>query len=317
MQHMRLFLLATAIPSLCAAAAITDIAVTNQSTANFVTDTGTRLREFRTAADTPASATLSGTNTLQFTNRFAWMSGHRVDPGGPTVALINNNLVSYTLAFTVEDPTNIGYQLSFDTVFRGYLTTAWQANSGTGISQVFAAGTLMNANFDSGSGFGGIIGSLATDIEVASATDVNPLVNLLVARNGSYAAGNFVGTRTFQLRFSSVGANTIGAMQNFNAGESNVRFGLDPTSAGFDYASYPGLDGEDASTHGHFITVTAQFRDGAGGEVPEPSSALLFLLGAAGLICLPVKWSEPTRLRNTNRNGAIDRIALGRTSDRN
>ena len=235
------------------------------------------------------------------------------------VALLNNNLVSYTLAFTVEDPTSIGYQLSFDTVFRGYLTTAWNGNSNTGVSQVFAAGTFMNASFDSGGGFGGIIGALATDIEVASATDVDPLVNLLVAKNGSYAAGNFVGTRTFQLKFSSVGANTIGAMQNYNSGEANVRFGLDPTSAAFDYASYPGLDGEAASTHGHFITVTARFRDDIGdpgGEVPEPSSALLFLIGAAGLICLPVKWSEPTGSRNTNRNGAIDRIALGRTSDR-
>lgn len=258
------------------AAAISNVSVTNNSGANVSINDPLRLREFRTEATVPASGAVNG-NTVTLDSRFAWMSAHRVNTGGPTVALLNSNLVAYDLLFTVEDPLNQGYTLAFDSVFRGYLTAKQETNTSTGVSSVFSSGTLMGAHLDTGSGFGGLITALTTTTGVANATAANPLVNLLVSDSGHFDAGSFSGTRSFVLRFTSVGSNTVGALQNFNTGEADVRFGLDPTLAGFTNATYPGLDGESIGTHGHFVTVSAVF--GSASEVPEPATIGMVLVG--------------------------------------
>ncbi|HYP06023.1 MAG TPA: PEP-CTERM sorting domain-containing protein [Bryobacteraceae bacterium] len=263
----------------CQAAAITDIQLMNNSSASFVTETSIRAREFRTEATTPSSGTVAG-DVVSFTNRMAWMSAHRVFPGPSGLPLIHGNLVSYDLAFTVEDPGMLGYTLSVDSVFRGYLTALWQGVSRPTTDGVFAAGTLMGAEIDDGAGFGSLINALNTSTDVATATEDNPEVNLLVEKMGSYQVGQYAGTRTFILRFASVGNNTQAALHNYNIGEVNVRFGLDPTYGNFQNARYPGDDGQVVGTHGHFVTVTADF-DQDTSTVPEP--ATFPLLGGAGI----------------------------------
>ena len=283
-----------AVPA--AAAAITGIAIDNNSSPDLQSDTGTRLREFRTQATAPTAGTLAG-DTVSFDARFAWMLAHRVLPGGPTVALLNSGLVAYDLAFRVEDPFSVGYTLSIDSVMRGFITAQWESNSGSGISGVFAAGTLMSASLDSGSGFT-LLPALATTTAVATATDVNPFVNQLVFDTGLYDAGSFVGTRDFTLRFSSVGSNTIGALQNFNTGEADLRFGLDPLLSGFTAAGYPGVDGESADQHGHFLTIAARFNAEPAGQVSEPGTLALLGIGMLSLACRTKKASrrEPAGL---------------------
>lgn len=256
---------------------ITNITFINNSSPTLLIDDPTRLREFRTESSFPVAATTIG-DSATFTHRLAWMSGHRVLPGGGTVALLNSNLVAYDLSFTIEDPTSLGYTLDIDSTIRGYATAFWESNSSTGVSQTFAAGTLMGASLDSGAGFGSLITDLSTTIAIASATDTTPFANQLVSRSSSFAAGSFVGTHTFTLRYTTVGANTIGALQNFNTGEADVRFGLDPTLSGFLHAAYPGADGEAAADHGHFLTITADFNADAA-VVPEPATLSLVGLG--------------------------------------
>lgn len=267
--------LAAASPTTLAAA-ITNIFTTNVSSADFALNTATELQEFRTLASAPSAGALIG-DTASFTSHMAWMSAYRVPLGAGGVAQLNSNLVSYDLSFTVDDPLNQGYDLSFDAAMRGFANAFWESNSGTGVDGVFSAGTLMTASLDSGAGFVPV-SALATTTGIASANSTTPDVNLLIAKTGSFDAGSFSGTRAFTLRFSSAGNNTIGALQNFNTGEADLRFGLDPTLSGFLRAEYPGADGESIDTHGHFVTVNAEFRPAA---LPEPETFVLLLSGLA------------------------------------
>lgn len=267
------------------AAAITGIGIVNNSSADsqLVTDGGNRLREFRTESTAPSAASAAG-DTVSFATRFAWLSAHRVLAGGPTVALLHSNLVAYDLGFRIEDPLAVGYTLSIDALMRGFLTALWEGSSNAdAVTGAFAAGTLMSASLDSGSGFGALIPELTTTTGVATANITTPFVNRLVFKQDSFDAGSFTGTHDFALRFASAGSNTIGAMQNFNLGEADVRFGLDPLLAGFSNAAYPGADGEGADAHGHFLTVTARFNAAPGGGTPLPEPGTLTLLGAAAL----------------------------------
>lgn len=287
-MHLRAVILAIGIgaslPPPTMAAVISNIRIDNNSSpdAALITSNGERLREFRSAGTAPTGVTAAG-DVVSFDTRFAWMSAQRILPGGEQVLPSHANTVAYDLGFRIEDPLSLGYTLSIDAVFRGFLTALSNGAAGTGAARVFAAGTLMSATLDSGSGFGGLIAPLTTAIDVATATDSERFVNLLVDEAARYEAGRFAGSRDFVLRFAALSNNVIASMQNFNRGEANVRFGLDPTLAGFVNAAYPGADGESADRHGHFLTVTARFDgrpDGAdGGQVPEPGTLALLGLG--------------------------------------
>jgi hypothetical protein len=269
------------LPPPAVAAVISNIRIDNNSSrdAAVVTSNGERLREFRSGSTAPTSAASAG-DTVSFDTRFAWMSAQRILLGGEQVLPSHANTVAYDLGFRVEDPLSVGYTLSFDAVFRGFLTALSEGVAGAGAARVFATGTLMSATLDSGGGFGGLIAPLTTTIDSATATDSERFVNLLVDEVARYEAGRFAGSRDFVLRFASLSNNAIASMQNFNRGEANVRFGLDPTLGGFLNAAYPGADGEPADRHGHFLTVTARF-DGRpdGGQAPEPGTLALLGLG--------------------------------------
>lgn len=136
----------------------------------------------------------------------------------------------------------------------------------------------MSASPDSGAGFVPVA-ALATTIAVVQPTSAAPFANELLLDTGQIDGGNLVGTRDFTLPFSSVGSNAIAAVQNFNTGEGDLRFGLDPVSSRFLNASYPGVDGETADQHRHFVTVRAIFNDTPIAQAPEPDSLALVALG--------------------------------------
>lgn len=248
----------------------------NRSDHDRLVDEPLRVREFATEGGFTVPPTLAG-DTAFFEHRLAWMAAHRVEPNLPFTVLSFGNTVAYELSFTVADPAARGYTLDISSVLRGYVSARWDGNQGLFPSTVFATGTLMAAALDSGAGFVRLT-ELDTATRVAIATDATPSVHLLVERAGQHAAGSFVGTRSFTLRYSTLVDNTDAALQNLNHGEANVRFGLAATSPRFVDAGYPGLDGEAAHLHGHFVGVSVVYA-----PVPEPAVALLLAGGLAAL----------------------------------
>ena len=276
--RIALFCAAMAFPFLLAhAATIGDIRATNLSEPDRTTTTpGISYREFATDLQVPASAQQSGlTSTL--TSRFSWFNGYRVEKDGASVPQIFSNLVEYSVAFEVLDPLNAGYTVDFDTAFRGWLSAAHESFDAIPNSYVFPDGALMSAEL-SVDGTSIPVTALATDVDVVVADEEEPLVEQKMERYGSYDAGTFFGKHVFKLTFSTVGANVITAMSNYNWGEGTVRFGLGGGNKAFHYGSYPTPDGTAAQEDGHFLSVrVTSLADDT--EVPEPGTMATAALG--------------------------------------
>src|SRR5687768_8904857 len=109
------------------AATISGVVVNNLSDADSTSvntpagKTGSTTREFRSLIDNVSPVTVSGVQA-EFSTHMIWMAGLEVDPDGPVVANILQHRAAMEILFTVEDPENNGYTLSFDAVQRGYVT---------------------------------------------------------------------------------------------------------------------------------------------------------------------------------------------------
>lgn len=264
----------------CAATAngagIIGITFLNNSTPNGQAITPGQAAEFRTQASTPASASVVP-NGYTFTNRFAWMLATRVNADGSLNGAQNAAQVSYDLTFTVEDSLNQGYNLDFAADYRGYNYAAWR--SGNGPEGITALGTPLTATLLDSGGSTPLLGLVALS-STATADSTNPVANVLASGSGTHDAGFFSGTRTFTLRFTGFPLlNTLNKIPSDSTGEAAVRFGLDPTIAQLNFADYPGLDGEAASQHGHFVSVRAAFLDPAPAQVPEPGTLGMAVAG--------------------------------------
>lgn len=261
-----------------AAVLVADAALINNSTLDGVTGDNGIARSWHTD-----NTLTTGELTLQ--NHFRYQNALVVrQPEGPDVALTSGRTAAFDIRFTVLDPTNLGYELSVETVLRGYRTV----RSDNGIMGTASAGSFsgrIDLNMDDGID---TLGTQVDDLTILSQPDSSTTsVNSLVDASESLAAGTFFGTRTFGLRFTTSGSVNNVFLQNNGAGEVATRFGLDPVDSGvsgappFADAFYPGSDGESATAHGHFANV----RVTPLGVVPEPASCILLATGL-GLLFL-------------------------------
>jgi hypothetical protein len=273
------------------AVTISSTSVSNNSAPN-QTYGGTGIaRSFQTAnvlgsvVNNPGGATLS--NHFMFNNTL-----RVVQPEGPNAALTQGRLAAYQLDFTVDDPTNVGYELIVETNYRGYVS----ARSHNGVTATASAGHLSGyidtdttdaldtlGDFEANlSNFGGSISTQSS------------LVNGLIQKSETYNAGIFSGTRNMALLFSTFGSVNNVFLQNVGDGEATARFGFDATQAAnapsLAIGTYLGPDGEAASNHGHFVNITVRSLGddatppGPRIAVPEPASALMMLLGGSILL---------------------------------
>jgi len=238
---------------------ITNIEVTNSSSSNLATS----VREFETESFLSPVSTLGLTRS--FSHRLA--AFNKLVATG-TVAQTNKRSVAYQLDFTVEDPANVGFELSLESIIRGVST----------VTQTFSANESLTA----------VATGLTFDMRIDDSTDAPDTFKLLPAPlfgqgSGSVSVtgigsdsifdesiaqaslGNFVGTTSFNLRITSATTPTTNVIfQNNHRGEGEVIYGLGTLPSQYEHLNLDDL--------GHLTTVSVTF-------VPEPSTATFFALG--------------------------------------
>lgn len=209
-------------------------------------------------------STLSGVQTVGdttfFTHRMAAWNWY--DANG-TVAQVNKGNVIYDLEFTVNDPLNLGYEISLENMLRGISlvdigtnpTAGFCYSTGLGLASYFGSTFLT-----------GISGStLGTGFQTAG------YHALYEEYTGTQFVGTFQGTSTFNFHLTSLVTPTTNVVfDNFASGRGEVIYGLGVIPGGFGQ-----YDMEDL---GHFLTVNVKMN-----AVPEPGTTGVLGLALTGL----------------------------------
>lgn len=263
---------------------VSGITVTNTSDPNRVLAVTGRTQEFQSTISSVSSVTTAGL-TSSFSSHLSWMLADEVDPNGPGVALIGLYDAGMQIQFTVEDPTHVGYNLSFDGMMRGYLTAVYTPGTSTASTPVSVGQGFFPVRLDQGAGFS-LVAGFGVSGMTATATETSPMSNVLVSSSDSHDAGNFVGTKTFGLLFDvSPSPNVSTIMQNGVEGQTSARFGLDPTQGDLELGLYANaLDGELAANHGLFIDVNVTAL--APSPVPETLGTPYMMLTLAATLMI-------------------------------
>jgi PEP-CTERM motif len=245
----------------------------NTSSANTHTVASYEAEAFRSTLAWSAPTLVQGAAVA--THRAAWSVG-RASYGNDLILGQTDKQLSYTVGFRIEDPDRLGYRLDVMSLLRGYFTAE------TASLSVFVSmtGVAMSASVDSGTGFAA---APALDTSSQSLTFIggNRSVNTLFAEQATLDLGSFAGSRDFAIRFVAADHNLRLRLDMLGTGQVGLRFGLNPGLAELNQIAYPGLDGEPASEHGHFLTVRATYNLA---PVPEPTTWALLAGGLAGLL---------------------------------
>jgi hypothetical protein len=262
------------------AATITNVTVTNLSTADFSRVGGEGQIEFRSGVTSYSPPSQVGP-FVSMTAVLGWLFAAR-SPEGVVSPLAENVVIGYEVSFTVEDPLNEGYMLGVNSSLNGWLTAQWSfgdtealgAYLGDFDADVSRNGTYVNAPNLQLPG-----GSTSASVDVVATND--PVVNFA----GAFSAVIQTGTANYSVRYYTPLAllGTTGP-----AGEVAMRFGMQPTLGGFTIAGTPGEDGEEASLHGLSTEIyMLSLGDGGGGgvtEAPEPGTFALMGGALLGLV---------------------------------
>jgi hypothetical protein len=229
-----------------ASASITNVAVTNNSSANENTPTA-----FFQTQSTLQPVTTSGLTTyfnhhMAFRNQFTGTGG---------VAQTHRRNVIFTIDFTVEDPSNHGFTLEADSSLFG-LSTVTVTSAGRGD----ATGAFLFVHYDDSTdppGTFSTLGSLSTTTSGVHATNFGS-ASIIDNDVADVVVGNYVGTTSFSFNFTTIGTPTTNVFfQNGDTGFGEV-----------DYLSSP--------LYGHSVSFTATYL------VPEASGMALL---TAALSC--------------------------------
>lgn len=182
---------------------------------------------------------------------------HRVAARNTRVALgqaaqVNKRNVVYQLDFTVDDPANLGFRLSVETVIRG---VSWVNPTSDADDPAFASGLIFGVTWDDSTDAPDTfvplqllngVGTPGLVVDSVGATGE------LQSEDASGTAGVFVGTTSFSLRFTTVTTPTTNVgFQNGQTGSGVVEYGIGPLPDGFDDV--------DLNDLGQFLTVRARF----------------------------------------------------------
>jgi hypothetical protein len=270
------------------AATISSLAILDGSSANEAITTGSnRLLEWQTSSNL-SPVTISG-DVVSFSHQMQFYNGYHIPIGSSGFALTHKRNIIYDLTFTIQDPTNRGYSVSVDSLLRGYSTGQWL--DGTSSNALIATGVTLSGRIDTDTNDAtNTLTNQLTRLTMNSASGVtanqtNTFVNNFAEDSDSYNAGDFVGTRSFALRFTTLPTPTTNVfLQNNQSGQGSIRYGFNNTLAGLDPTGQfqSGDVITDNDELGHFISVTAEFNPEA---VPEPGSSMLLLVSLAPLLC--------------------------------
>lgn len=209
-------------------------------------------------------STLTGVQTVGDTSFFTHrMAARNWLVANGSVAQVHKGNVIYDLEFTVNDPLNLGYEISLENVLKGISLV----DVGTNPTAGFCYSTGLNLASYYGSTFlAGISGStLGTGFQTAG------YHALYEEYTGTQFVGNFQGTNTFNFHFTSLVTPTTNVVfDNFAFGRGEVIYGLGSIPTGFEQYDMADL--------GHFLTVNVKMN-----AVPEPGSVGLLGLVMAGL----------------------------------
>lgn len=268
-----------------AALLISVTSASNNSTADTHTGTATDKREFNSTLTTlqgSDSTALAVSNTALVSTRLAALTLADKDSNTNTLVSSNtqNATVNYSLTFSITAPWYVQYELDLSSLRQGELTVL-NESTGHGGNAVLTLGAITTTKSGDGSGIGSGLNSVAATFTSPNSNNSSQWFHNPVSQTGSEIITGLSGNSTITIGFSwvqnAVSSNAGGLFSNGQGDDGAIRLGgFSSTNASS--GLYPGNNGRVQDDDGHFFTATARIT-----RVPEPSSALLALVGMFGL----------------------------------
>ena len=187
-----------------------------------------------------------------------------------TPAQVHKGNVVYQFDFSVQDPTNQGFQVDLKSFLYGISSITQTSDGGT----AFATGANFLVTVDDSTDAPDTYENLLPLFNGTDGVTITGMTSATAAAQNTELAslGAFVGTTSFSLRFQSINTPATNILLgNFQTGFGEVDYGLGSLAPGLS------LDPDDL---GHFVTVSVTF-------VPEPSTIVLSALGLVTILFTP------------------------------